>query len=236
LYAAAMAAFLRWIAARYEQLRDSRKDEIDRLRKDYLAKDTHARTGGIVADLAYGWTMFLRFAVETGAITETEARDYTERARAGLVAMGQHQSDHQIAAEPAAHFMRLVRAALASGRAHIASLVGNAPAENPEAWGWRKEDTRDGPEWKPQGRRIGWLEDEAVYIDPEAAHAEAQKLAGEQNDALSITCQTLGKRLRERNYLTVIDQERERLTLRKVCQGARRAVWQLNIQSFLGGL
>jgi hypothetical protein len=236
LYAAAMAAFLRWIAARHEQLRDSRKEEIDRLREEYRAKDTHARTGGIVADLAYGWKLFLQFAVESGAITETEARDYAERARAGLLAMAQHQADHQQAAEPAAHFMRLGRAALASGRAHIASLTGVTPAESPEAWGWRKEDTHEGPTWKPQGRRIGWIEGEAVYIDPEAAHAEAQRLAVEQNDSLAVSCQTLGKRLQERRFLSCSDQERERLTVRKVCQGVRRAVWQMHIQSFLGGL
>jgi hypothetical protein len=85
-----------------------------------------------------------------------------------------------------------------------------------------------------QGRRVGWVEGDAVSLDPESSHAEAQRLAGEQNDSLAISCQTLAKRLRERGYLTCIDQERDRLTIRKTCQGARRQVWQLSASVFLG--
>ncbi len=94
-------------------------------------------------------------------------------------------------------------------------------------------DMCEGPTWTEQGNRIGWMDGDAVFLDPEAAHAEAQKLAVAQNDSLAVSCQTLGKRLQERKYLTCIDQERERLTMRKTCQGARRQVWQLHVQSFL---
>jgi hypothetical protein len=232
LYAAAMAAYLRWLAARYEELHDGLKDELDRLREEYRSKENHARTGGILADLDYGMKLFLRFAVESDAISESEAREYARRVRAGLEAMGQQQADHQVAAEPAAHFMRLVRAALASGRAHLADLDGNRPKEEPAAWGWRHQFLG----WSPQGRCIGWLDGDAVYLDPEVAHAEAQKLAADQNDALSVTCQTLGKRLHERNYLTAIDIKRKRLAVRKVCQGVRQEVWHLHAKSFLAAL
>jgi hypothetical protein len=232
LYASATAAYLRWMAGRYEQLRQELPSMLEELRHKYHSDEAHARTGGILADLAAGWKVYLRFALETGAITSEEAQNYQERVRAGLVALGQMQAAHQEVAEPAGHFMRLIRSALASGRAHIASILGFAPA-NATAWGWR---SMGNGEHQEQGRRIGWLDGEAVYLDPEAAHAEAQKLASEANDSLSITCQTLGKRLRERNYLTAIDQDRNRLTVRKTCQEARRAVWQLHAKSFLGSL
>jgi len=149
----------------------------------------------------------------------------------GLLVMGKQQADHQQIADPANHFMCLLCAALASGRAHIASTAGAAPIENLEAWGWRRSGNGDAT---AQGRRVGWLDGEDIFLDPEAAHAEAQKLAGEQGDALTISSQTLGKRLRERGYLTCIDQERERLTVRRTCQGARRQVWQVGAKEFLG--
>jgi hypothetical protein len=237
LYAAALSAYLRWIAGRYEHLRDSRAELLDQLREEYRAQDSHARTGGILADLALGWRLFIRFAVETGAISEAEAGDYTERARAGLLAMGQQQVDHQQGAEPATQFLRLLRAALASGRAHVASTLGTAPGEA-GAWGWRSNTvsingTPSG-DLDPQGRRVGWLDGDVLYVDPESAHAETQRFAQEQGESIPISCQTLGKRLRERGYLTAIDHERQRLTVRRMCQGARRQVWQMCAPRFLG--
>jgi hypothetical protein len=239
-YAAAMSAYVRWQAQHYDQLREEIPCLLDELRQEYRDEESHARTPGILADLALGWRCFLRFAVETGAIDSDEARDYSERARAGLLTMGRKQAIHQEASEPAKHFMRLIRTVLASGRAHIASILGIAPQENAGAWGWRGNTVSVGNtvsgELQPQGKCIGWIEGDAVYLDPDGAHAEAQKLAHEQNDSLSVSCQTLGKRLHEKKYLTCMDQERERLTVRKTCQGARRQVWQLHVNSFLGSL
>jgi hypothetical protein len=229
-----MSAYLRWLAQRYEQVQGEIPTRLVELRQQHRDDKNHARTPGILADLALGWKLFLRFAVDEKAITADEAQEYAERARAGLLAMGKQQADHQEGAEPAAHFMRLIRAAVASGRAHIASTVGSAPVENQGAWGWRRTDTNQGQVWTPQGRRIGCVEGEALYLDPEAAHAEAQKLAVEQNDSIAVSCQTLGKRLREKGFLTCIDQERERLTVRKMIEGSRRQVWQLHVSSFLG--
>jgi hypothetical protein len=231
-YAAAMSAYLRYLAGRFEQLQQETPRLLDELRQQYHAKANHERTHGILADLALGWQIFLRFAVEAAAITANEAKDYAERVHVGLTVMGQLQAAHQQVAEPAAHFMRLVRSALASGRAHVASILGCAPQSSASAWGWSNPGNGN---FQPQGRRIGWLDGEAVFLDPEAAHAAAQTLAGEQNDSLSVSCSTLGKRLHEQGYLTCIDQARERLTVRKQCQDARRAVWQMRAKSFLGG-
>src|SRR5262249_5061735 len=94
LYAAALSAYPRWLAARYEGVRDETRAILDRLRGDHRSEEAHRRTPGILADLSLGWHYFLRFAVESGAIAEGEARDHHERARAGLLAMGRQQADH----------------------------------------------------------------------------------------------------------------------------------------------
>ena len=196
------------MAEHYKQFRAETPHLLDALRQEHVDQKSHARTSGILADLALGWKLFLQFAVEAEAITAGEAQDYAERARAGLLAMGQQQADHQEGAEPAAHFMRLIRSR-GDRKGHVASVLGVAPP-NAGAWGWRGEtvslgDTVNG-DIREQGRRIGWLDGEQLYLDPEGSHAEVQKLAGDQNDSLSLSCQTLGSRLRERGYLTCIDQ------------------------------
>src|SRR5262249_14619192 len=160
LYAAAMSAYLHWLAPRYDAVRGRLKQELEALRAQYQDEARHRRTPGILADLALGWRYFLAFALDAGAINVEEAEAYRERAGAGLTVMGQAQAEHQQAAEPTAHFLRLLCSAISSGRAHVASTAGGEP-ERPAAWGWRDHATARGEtaylEWKPQGRRVGWV-------------------------------------------------------------------------------
>jgi hypothetical protein len=145
LYASAMSAYICWLAARYETIRNTLREEARSLRERYHDEEQHARTPGIRADLAIGWKYFLLFALDVDAISEQEAEDYRERAGVGLKIMARAQASHQQAAEPVSQFLSLLRGALASGRAHVAAPSGGYPFENPDAWGWRKEDTNEGP-------------------------------------------------------------------------------------------
>src|SRR5262249_39945243 len=151
--------------------------------------------------LAIGWKYFLHFALDVGAITEQEVKDYQERAGVGLKVMAHAQAAHQQAAEPVSQFLALIRSAVNAGRAHLASPSGGNPAENPDAWGWRKEDSNEGPIWKPQGRRVGWVDGEDLYLDPESSYAEAQGLAGAQGESIPIGSKTMSKRLEEKKKL-----------------------------------
>jgi len=101
----------------------------------------------------------------------------------------------------------------------VASGDGDKPA-SPEAWGWR----RSGDEWRAQGERIGWLDDEALYLEPEVAYAAAQKLSRDSSDPLTVTGSTLRKRLQERALLLSTDTNRQTLTVRRTLEGRRRDV------------
>jgi hypothetical protein len=120
-----------------------------------------------------------------------------------------------------------VSAALASGRAHLAASDGGHP-ETPSAWGWRREDARDGPTWRPQGKRVGWIDGDAVLLEPEASYAAAQEMAGAQGESLTVSARTLRRRLKERGLLTSTDARRETLTVRRVVDGASRNVLHLH--------
>ena len=146
------------LSARYEDLRNSLKEEHAELRRAAGAGGQHRRTPGIVADLALGLRYFLLYAHESGAMDRETARElWTGGWRAlGEAAFG--QSQHQAAGEPTHRFRELLAAAIASGRAHFANPEGGEP-EISEAWGWRQATVGSGDfereEWRPQGERVG---------------------------------------------------------------------------------
>jgi hypothetical protein len=105
------------------------------------------------------------------------------------------------------------------------------PDLSAETWGWRRKmvglGDQERAEWQPQGKRVGWLAGNDLYLDPESAHAEAQKLATEKGESLSITSRTLSKRLHEKGLLLTTEQDRGKLTVRKSLEGRRQEVWHL---------
>jgi hypothetical protein len=221
-YAAAMAGFVKWLAKRYGALLADLPHRHAQLRDNAVVGGQHARTPGIVADLAIGLYYFLEFAVEVGAIDSTKRAELAERGWNALVAAAEQHADHLIHAEPCSQFLGLLRAALASGRAHVADSAGNEPY-NARAWGWRSvtvgANSRE--EWQPLGKQIGWVSGEDLYLEPVAAYAESQKLATEQGETLPINQRTLWRRMREKGLLSSWDQSRQRNTVRRSLEGVR---------------
>jgi hypothetical protein len=199
------------------------------LRDRAISDGQHARTPGIVADLALGLRYLLDFAEASGAIDAARRRELWERGWTALCQAGAAQAEHGRAADPVEQFLRQLSAALASGRAHVAAPEGMEPKPHPAAWGWRgKEYTfsgADGPEtdisWMAQGRRVGWIDGEALYLEPEASYAAAQELARDQGDGLAVSARTLWRRLRERRLLASWDERRQRNTIRRTLEGVR---------------
>lgn len=70
------------------------------------------------------------------------------------------------------------------------------------------------------GRRVGWLDGETVYLDRDAALAAARELG----DDLTITRDTLTKRLHERGHLAATEAEQGELTIRRTLGRQRRRV------------
>jgi hypothetical protein len=214
-YAAAMSLYLRWLAGRYPEIRAELRGQRDRLRERAQAEiaGAHARSPGIVADLALGLKFLFEFAVDVGAITEAQRSDLARQCWAALRDAVTAQTAHVTAAEPTGQFFRLISAALASGRAHLAGPSGLAPEQNPSAWGWRQVDVLAGgerrEEWRAFGERVGWVEcglvgkvgsvrSEEVFLEPEASFAVVQALAREQAESLPVSARTLRRRLKER--------------------------------------
>lgn len=228
VYAAAMAGFVRWLAPNYDTVSRGLRSEVERLRDAAAAKGQHARTPAIVADLAIGLRYLLAFAVDVGAIDEVGRDRLWSEGWAAICGAAATQASHVEAAEPTKHFIRLVSGVLASGRGHIASPDGVCPHENAEAWGWRLERRDSGDKsyesWHDQGRRIGWVDGDDLFLEPEVAFAEAQRLAADQGETLPVAQRTLQKRLREKGLLKTTEAARRTNTVRRSLEGVRREV------------
>jgi hypothetical protein len=226
LYAQALSAFVQWLAPRYREVRDRLPQERAELREKAIAERAggHARTPAIVADLALGLKYFLNFAVEVGAITTQERGDLARRGWRALGNAAREHAKHVEVSEACGMFRRLLAAALANGRAHVAGPDGGEP-DNPPAWGWRQVTVGTGQyrrtEWQPRGERVGWVDGPKLYLEPEASHAAAQELAGDQGEALSVSPRVLHKRLKERGWLVSWDSGRQRNTVRRSLEGVK---------------
>lgn len=215
-YAAAMAAYVVWLAPRLDTSRAARSAQIAALRAQVTT--AHRRTATAIASLAWGWQTWLRFAVETGAVTPTDRDALWERGWVALLAAAEAADAAVGETDPAQRFLTLVGSALASGRAHVATRQGGCPASNPGAWGWR---SRDGV-MQDIGQRVGWTEGEDLWLDPEAAYAAA-RAAGE---GLTIDAETLRARLSDAGILQTKDAS-GRTGVRVRLEGRQRRVLHL---------
>jgi hypothetical protein len=231
-YADAMAGYLRWIAPQYEEvLSHSLQAQMLDLRQAATRSRVHKRTPEIVANLAIGLRSFLAFAQEVGAMSAEEAADLWRQGWKALGESASAHSAHQAAAHPADLFVRLLRAAIASGRGHLAGPDGGEP-EAPKAWGWREERG----ERHPLGSLVGWVAGADVYLEPDAAYAAAQSLGQATGDGIPVQPRTLHKRLHEKGLLASVDETRKTCPVRKTLAGARRTVLHLRASSLLPDL
>ena len=235
LLAESMSGYLHWLAPQVSSIRKRLASEIDTLRTLANRTNAHRRTPSLIASLALGFRYFLDYAVASEALSRTEADQHWKAGWAQLLQVGVLQARYHEASEPTTRFRELLAAAIAGGQAHVAAISGDAPS-HPESWGWRRDDsgsTLTGG-WRAYGTRIGWLDDDNLYLEPESAFAVAQDLARGGSDTLAISSRTLHRRLFEHSLLVSTESlSRQTLTVRRSIQAERRAVLHLHARTFL---
>jgi hypothetical protein len=181
-----------------------------------------------VASLTIGLSQFLTFAEEVGAITAEEAKRHSDEGWNALIETGRSQTRHQGSEDVVNQFISLLSAAINSGGAHLVNTKDNGRPDDAESWGWRTSSYGEGP----LGPRIGWIEGQNVYLDPESAFAVIQKLAQSQGTTLPVTQHTLWKRLKEKGCLASTNPGRN--TIRLTIPGKRPRVIHLNKATLCG--
>ena len=182
LYAQTMAGYLCWLAGRLDEERDRFLSEADNLRTDAWSGSRHRRTSWIVAELGAALKVFVRFAVAVGAKSEKEGDRLWHQCWEALLKVADAQAEHLASEDPARRFLTVLGAAVASGRAYIGNAADpdESPAD-PGELGWLKRTMVSGghqfDEWMPQGERVGWVNEEDLYLIPDAAFAVAERMA-----------------------------------------------------------
>lgn len=227
LFSTSLAGFVQWHAGAYESTYQEFMAWVTNLRSQ--GSGAHARTPGIVADLYGGIHRFLAFAVEMDAITVEEADKLRGRSWEALKTIAKEQGVQQRSSDPALRFLTLLRAAIRSGEAHVATLAGKVP-EDGLALGWHEVGLGQNSRLEGRGRCVGWTDDKSnLYLEPTATYALAQELARKTTEPLAISETTLGKRLNDAKLLESIDRASGSLKVRRHVQGRVTKVWHLRM-------
>lgn len=248
IYAEVMAAYLKWMSPKIEELKRTLADEQNKIRYEFRdmltkvgAKGVHPKTYTTLASLYVGFTTFLDFIKEVslGKYDEAYCKKLQADYKTTLLELAYKQIDYTETENPVNRFIKYIQTALTAGHAHVADFKNNySPSQynvNISNWGWQcqvhHKTTSDGEvedveEWRPRGDCIGWLGYEGgtteLYLDEGAAYRVAQKIAKEEGSGGLPTDKTLWKRLNEQGML--LRHETKRSTVRVRIAGSRKSV------------
>jgi hypothetical protein len=198
LFALMMAAYIQWLAPRLDAIREDHATLTSKIRSEIGdIKGSHPRHTDIVAQLVAAYEIFLRFAVEQGAIEQVTAEAYARNARQVLLEIGEAQTGPQEESKAGRRFLELIASALQAGRCHLVDAEsGLAPFERAGAFGWQQEATYQGgglgtvPNWRiPSGSRcVGFISsiDRVIYLLPGESELVAREGAQRRGDLQSF--------------------------------------------------
>jgi hypothetical protein len=235
LYAAALAGYLQRLARRYDRIARMRRHWLARLR--HLAGVAgHKRTPEGVANLLIGLHLALGYGRAIGELSVGEARTLWHEGWSALRLLGIRQPPHHDVADPAGRFLDLLRGAIASGAAHVATGTGGFPGA-PQTWGWSQGSAGSlgdrSEEWIPRGTRVGWVDGADLYLDLDRSYEASRECGRRVGEPPALSVRTVCKRMAQQNLLVTVDPARETLTVRRVLEGLRRNVLHLDTETLI---
>jgi hypothetical protein len=220
VYEFAMKSYIQWLCPRIKEIQAALNARIEDER-DLLRFGGHARLNENTADLLIGFKQFLEFAVSVKAVTSKESEDYYQRAIAAFSAIAKDAVRNNQESKPSSKYIRLIRAALASKRAHLIRTNGDYPGDG---YGWQRSE--DGPA-TPKGPTIGAMDDDNIWLYPGAAYEIAVVMGKASGDPI-ITGQTqLTKFLEQNGLLASTDKNVKRpqaAIVKKICGKGERVL------------
>jgi hypothetical protein len=199
----AMYGYIRWLAGRLEQDDVWLRDLFARALARGHGLGGHLRHPPTFAYLLASWTVFAEFAQAVGAVTEDEAIGRLGEVEAALRQVAERQAEAAQRVRPELIFVRTLGDLLAGGKGYLVAVDGTAPG-GAGAWGWKKdgEDVDPGDAaWCPSGEKLGWIDEESVYLIPSLVHRLVAKTVGERGESFIISPQSLGEALERGGFL-----------------------------------
>jgi len=180
LYSGAMAAFLARIAPRLE---DTKREmtELWECYRSAFRNAGHPRMPEIQAWLTVGLEMMLKYQQEVGGLSPRLANELLNRAWKIFEALGEKHSRIIEGEKPTLKFLAILRELLFTGRVYAESdgIAGGSPPDK-ESLGWH------GYEPVHNAFKVGWANDEYIYLLPETAYRVISEAVRAQGSYLSL--------------------------------------------------
>ncbi|WP_293909051.1 DUF927 domain-containing protein [Deinococcus sp.] len=230
-YALALSAYIRWIAANYDDLTGEALKRRVRASASLFAAP-HARTPENAAELLEGCRAFFSFAADTEAISLEEARSYLRRVTTALTEQATGQAAYLGHTDPVERFLSLLGSLLRTGEVYLRDAhTGDVPDESVAetlGWSWREYGDPDRMErhWSTdrRGLPVGYFQivngQPFIFLEPETVYIAVNRLAEQGGSALPAQS-TLYRRLKERlKPLGAMIAEKDRSTHPRRVYGA----------------
>jgi hypothetical protein len=196
-----------------DRFEEVKRDLIDEARPKLAT--IHPRAPDNIADLATG----LFVATELMPELAEHGVDL-DLAWEQLLVLGEGQQEHVQEGDQSRIFLDMIKSAVSSKAAYLSPAYApeaSPPEGSEDAWGWMKVD--DGfdspdpersrpPKFMAKGPRIGWVDDNLVYLDPAAAYAAAEQMAERNRTGIGISPNALWRMLGEKGWLAHTDKDR----------------------------
>jgi len=210
IYAAAVAAWISWLAPRLDEARARHCNLTDQLRRRFSTTGLHARSPDQLGQLGAVLLLLADFARQLGVLDDDSARAFVHRCDRALGEVRDQQLVVQQGNDPVRLFLHTLRSLIESGTVRIARDI-------------RDDGSGDAP------RIVGWARGDEVLVDPDAAIDAVQDTLHGAGHRLDIPETTLARAMRDADVLTAVDARggKVRYTRRVTVAGARRLVWIL---------
>lgn len=186
----------------------------------------HSRTPSMLGDIMATLSIVLDYANELGVISDHSLPAVRAKSANAVMEIGQQQYAYLHEADITENFIDGIRTILATKAGHFRTVNGGIPS-SPDLLGW-SEVTSEGdlPTYRHHGKPLGWVDwnTDAMYLDATVGWPEVKRFA-----KITLTKQTMFKRLKDASLLTRVDDGRKRNTIRVTCQGHTRQVLALSM-------
>jgi hypothetical protein len=172
----AMTAYILWLAPQMSVLPVMLKETFEGARARVAETASHLRVPEALAHLWLGLHCGLTFAVEIGAVSSEEAEDLEGRCWAAFLDLGGAQGKMLEEERPSLRFLRILLTLVTLGRVLLLH-----------------RDSTDVP--KPGVDLLGWQDEDALYLNPEAAYHSVSRYCRDAGEPFSIRRDRLQKDL-----------------------------------------
>ncbi len=228
IYAASMSSFISWLAPKVPELKKTLPEKFKEYRASFSESNHHKRTPASMASLAVAWSMILKFAVETGAITKQEKARLWADGWEAFTHIGELQSAHQADEDVVTRCISLLESAFLSGEAHLVDAKDGGSFHGANQWGWQANDM---DRLYPKGVKVGWHNELEILFNPDSIFAILQEIAKKQGQPIPFSQATLWKRLAERGHLITSSKE-QRNKVKRTVEGIRQSVIAFKTSTF----